>query len=115
MSDHIEEYFVRQGENKEVLTSKELFRADADNVDVKTELDDVEIKIINRMKFNNAYLKSKGLNTIYTDVINNYLRLKISRERKSRVEFVDMNRGQQKTEDILDTMSKVGNITSAKK
>jgi hypothetical protein len=115
MSNHIEEYFADASQSKEVLTSKELFRADRDNVDIKTDLSIQEIVLVNKLIFNNALLKDAGLIPVYQEFINSYLRLKISLDRKSRGEFVDMNRGQQKTEDILDTMSKVSNITGAKK
>ena len=115
MSNHIEEYFAESSEAKEVLTSKELFRAEPEDVDIKTDLGIQEIVLINKLKYNDIFLKSIGLEPIYKGFLNNYLRLKISNERKSRAEFVDMNRGQGKTEDILDTMSKVSNITGAKK
>ena len=115
MSNHIEEYFAESSQSKEVLTSKELFRANPEDVDIKTDLGIQEIVLINKLKYNDIFLKSIGLESIYKDFLNNYLRLKISNDRKSRGEFVDMNRGQGKTEDILDTMSKVSNITGAKK
>jgi hypothetical protein len=115
MSNHIEEYFAESTQSKEVLTSKELFRANREDVDIKTDLSWQEIVLINKLIFNNALLKEAGLNPVYSDFIEEYLRLKISLDRKSRGEFVDMNRGQQKTDDILDTMSKVSNITGAKK
>lgn len=115
MSNHIEEYFADASQSKEVLTSKELFRATPEDVDIKTDLSIQEIVLINKLKFNDILLKSAGLNPVYKEFVNNYLRLKISFERKSRGEFVDMNRGQGKTDDVLDTLSKVSNITGAKK
>lgn len=114
-SSHIEEYFADTSQSKEILTSKELFRAEKDNVDIKTDLTWQEIVIINKLKFNSRLLKEYGLVDIYEHFIEGYLRLKISLDRKSRGEFVDMNRGQAKTDDVLDTMSKVSNITSVKK
>jgi hypothetical protein len=115
MSNHIEEYFAEASQSKEVLTSKELFRAKPEDVDIKTDLSIQEIVLINKLKFNNELLKQAGLVPVYNNFLEHYLRLKISLDRKSRGEFVDMNRGQGKTEDILDTMSKVSNITQSKK
>ena len=115
MSNHIEEYFAEASQSKEVLTSKELFRAERDSVDIKTDLSWQEIVLVAKLKFNNDLLKDFGLISVYNEFLNNYLRLKISLDRKSRGEFVDMNRGAQKAEDVLDTMSKVSNITGAKK
>lgn len=114
MSNHIEEYFAQSSENKDVLTSKELFRADPDNVDIKTDLSWQEIVLINKLMFNDSLLKSKGLTPVYKDFINRYLRLKISLDRKSRGEFVDMNRAKTKTDDVLDTLGKVKNVTDTK-
>ena len=115
MSDHIEEYFAETSQSKEVLTSKELFRASKEDVDIKTDLSIQEIVLINKLKFNNMLLKQAGLTPVYDEFLQDYLRLKISLDRKSRGEFVDMNRGQSKTDDVLDAMSKVSNITGAKK
>lgn len=115
MSNHIEEYFTDSSQSKEVLTSKELFRAEEKDLDVKTDLILKEIVLVNKLKYNNIILKEAGLEPIYEKFLVNYEKLKISLDRKSRTEFVDMNRGQAKTDDVLDAMSKVSNITGAKK
>lgn len=115
MSDHIEEYFAETSQSKEVLTSKELFKAAKEDVDIKTDLSIKEIVLINKLMFNNEMLRKRGLKPVYNDFLHNYMRLKISLDRKSRGEFVDMNRGQARTDDVLDAMSKVSNITGVKK
>lgn len=115
MTNHIEEYFAESSQSKEVLTSKELFRAEKQDVDIKTDLTIKEIVLVNKLLFNNRILKDKGLNAVYDKFIEEYLRLKISLDRKSRGEFVDMNRGQSRTDDVLDTMGKISNITGVKK
>lgn len=115
MTNHIEEYFAESNQSKEVLTSKELFKALPEDVDIKTDLSIQEIVLINKLKFNNLLLKQAGLSEVYKDFLNNYLRLKISLDRKSRAEFVDMNRAKTNTDDILDVTSKISNITGAKK
>ena len=115
MSNHIEEYFADASQSKEVLTSKELFKALPEDVDIKTDLTLQEIVLIGKLKFNNLLLKESGLNPVYTEFLQHYLRLKISLDRKSRGEFVDMNRSKTNTDDILDVTSKVSNIMGAKK
>jgi len=115
MSNHIEEYFADASQSKEVLTSKELFKALPEDVDIKTDLSLQEIVLIGKLKFNNLLLKESGLNPVYTEFLQHYLRLKISLDRKSRGEFVDMNRSKTNTDDILDVTSKVSNIMGAKK
>lgn len=115
MSNHIEEYFAEGSQSKEVITSKELFRATREDVDVKTDLGIKEIVLINKLLFNNELLKAHKLDGVYSDFLNSYLRLKISLDRKSRGEFVDMNRAKTNTDDILDVNSKINNIVGAKK
>jgi hypothetical protein len=115
MSNHIEEYFADATNGKEVLTSKELFKANPEDVDIKTDISIQEIVLINKLLFNNEILKEAGLKPVYKNFLNSYMRLKISLDRKSRGEFVDMNRSNQKPEDVLSTMSNVSNIMGAKK
>lgn len=117
LSNHIEEYFSNQNTNKDVLTSKELFKANKEDVDIKTELTDEEIVILNVIKVNQDDLIKRGIKDVYDTFINGFLRLKISRERKSRGEFVDMNKGNNNdTASLSDTINKLsGNVIGAKK
>lgn len=115
MSEPIEEYFLKSLGNKEVLTSKELFNATEDNVDIKTEVKFEEVFILNNMIHMDNLLKKRRLTPVFHKYLIQYMRLKISLDRKSRAEFVDMNREKTKTDDILDVQSKIGNIINTKR
>lgn len=115
MPNHIEEYFAQREAGKDVLTSRELFKAEKGDVDIKTELSQKEILIFNRLTYNDLILKSKKLKCPFEKLIYTYFRLKISLDRKSRGEFVAINQHQDKTDDILSKMSNISNITGVKK
>jgi len=114
MKNHIEEYFMDKGEDSRLLT-KQLFEADEKDVDIKTDLTDKQIVLINKLKFNNELLKKKGLNPVFDMFIYNYLRLLISKDRKSRGEFVNVNRQAENPEQQLQNLSNLNNVFKAKK
>lgn len=113
LNNHIEEYLIQKDGNSN-LVSKEIFKADLDNTDIKTELSIQEIVLINKLKFNDILLKSRGLKSVYSEFLNNYMRLKISLDRKSREEFVKINKSKD-SDDVVNTMSNFSNILGAKK
>lgn len=115
ISNHIEEYFAQNTENASVLTSRAIFDAKPEDVDIKTDLQWREISLIAGLNEFNRTMKKHQVKQIYSKFLEEYLRLKISLERKSRVEFVDMHRAKDNTQDTLNTLSNVGNIISAKK
>lgn len=89
LPNHIEEYLKESvGEN----AFRDLFEAEDENVDLRTHLNSDELVIANKIFANNAFIfKKLGIN-VYGDFLINYLRYKISYERLSRTEFVDINR-----------------------
>ncbi len=93
MPDHIERFMSDNKASHEERQSKEIFEAKDNNIDLKTHLRDEEISLINILKFNDAFLKSKGLKPVYRDFITQFMRLKVSKDRLSRQEFVRMNSG----------------------
>lgn len=86
----IEEYVKNNCDKENIFL--DLFEANRENVDLRTDLTIQELVIINKIKQNCAFLKKKIGAEIYGDFVNDYLRLKISMDRKSRAEFVDINR-----------------------
>lgn len=106
LRNRINEYFTEKEGNKDFLIAKEIFKADKEDVDIKTDLTLQEINYINILLYNNDYLQTKGLQPVYSDFLKNYLRLKISLDRKSRVEFVNLN----KNSDIVDNQKNLNNI-----
>lgn len=95
---------------KEILDSRtnranfiELFEATKENIDLRTDLTIQEIVISNIIKMNGDYLKNLDPSfehNIYSDFIDEYLRLKVSLDRKSRGEFVDINRSEHFEKDL---------------
>lgn len=89
LKNPFEEYFKEKvGENNFL----ELFEANKQDVDLKTDLTIFEIIIINKLRVDNIFLDDKMKFPLFDDFLDNYLRLKISLDRKSRMEFVDINR-----------------------
>lgn len=114
LPDNIDEYFTKIEGTKEAFHSRQLFEAKREDVDLKTDLSIQEIVLINKLLFNNELLNRKGLVPIYTDFLNHYMRLKFSLDRKSRVEFVSINKTD-KTDEMLTGMSNLSNITGVRK
>lgn len=112
-NNHIEEYFQDHKESSEERASRQIFTADK-NVDIKTELDMKEISYINTMQLNDDFLKSRGLNPVFSYFYNHYLRLKISKDRKSRGEFVKIN-SQDRSEEMVEGMRTAGSLFGAQK
>lgn len=112
-TNHIEEYLINSDNNSNLI-SKEIFKADSENIDLKTELIFKEVNLINRMVFNDSFLKSKGLRPVFKIFYHNYMRLKVSLDRKSRGEFVNINKSKD-ADDVINSLSSLNNITGAKK
>jgi len=114
MSNPIEEYFTSIEGNNQAFHSRELFNAENETIDLKTHLTDKEISLINVMMFNNSILKEAGLEPIYENFLIKYMRLKVSKDRLSRQEFVKVNT-QNSPEDVLNSASNIKNILDAKR
>ena len=92
LPSHIDEYFT-DTQLQEQNHYKELFSADEQNdLDLKTEVTDEEIKALATLHFNDRFLKEIGVGKIFEGYTNKYLRLKISKDRKSRGEYVEINK-----------------------
>lgn len=89
LPNHIEEYLKESvGEN----AFRDLFEATDENVDLRSELDEKELDCVNKIYINNLFLKEKIGSDIYKQFLIKYMRLKVSFNRGSRGEFVDINR-----------------------
>lgn len=110
-TNHIEEYFDAQQGNK----SSELFKlSETEEIDLKTDLSDNEIKIITTLVMNDIFLKECGIKPIFEKYYNKYLRLRVSKDRLGRTEFVKMNT-QDNTDEVLQKLGNVSTITNARK
>lgn len=112
--DHIDEYFKKSEGSKEAIQSRELFSGDNDNIVFKTDLTNEEISLITTLKFNDQFLKARGLSPLFMKYFNNYMKLKVSKDRQSRGEFVNINK-QDNQDDIIDKASSLKNLTDPRK
>lgn len=88
--NHIEEYFADKGMGN--TTVNELFNSADEDIDVKTDISEGEIRLINTMFQNDNYLEDNGIDRVFENYLTKHMRLKISKDRESRKEFVDVNR-----------------------
>lgn len=86
----VEEYFKDRVNSD--LKKNELFDADDEDIDIKTDLTEQRIVLVNTLHENDIFLQSKGLKPVFKTYYEKHLRLLISKERKSRGEFVEVNK-----------------------
>ena len=87
----IKQQVLEQEEETEgKFVAKELFKANKKEIMLKTDLDDKEIKVLSRL----LYLKERyDLNSI-DKFVNTFLKLRVSRKRKGRHEFLEAFKGE---------------------
>ena len=64
--------------------------------------------------FNNMILENRGLKPVFKPFITNFMKLKVSKDRKSRAEFVSINKTND-SDDVISKMGNIGNILGARK
>lgn len=89
--NQIEEYFKDSGAS--ALKKNELFDGEESQIDIKTELSEQKIVLINTLHENDIFLESKGLKPLFKSYYEKHMRLLISKDRKSRGEFVEVEKG----------------------
>jgi hypothetical protein len=109
LPNHIQEY-VKNGSEQ---TFRELFEATKENVDLRTDLTFQELVLINKIKMNDEFLFNTFNFKVYDKFLDNHLRLKISLERKSRGEYVDVNR-RERFEQNLKKFGEFSNLIKEK-
>ena len=112
--NHIEEYLKQQEENPKVKSSKELFTAKKEDIDLKTDLTIEEIHYINVLMVNDEFLKSKGLKPVFKIFYEEFMRLKVSLNRQSRGEFVRINT-EQRADELLANANNLNSIIKSKR
>ena len=111
LPNHIKEYLANRIGRTDFI---DLFEAESSNVDLRTDLKIEEIILVNIIKMNADYLTNKGIkNNVFETFINQYLRLKISLDRKSRAEFVDINK-KERFENNLNKFNTFANLKKVK-
>lgn len=110
LPNHIEEYLQSNtGDN----AFRDLFEGKPDNIDLRTEVNENEVTIINRIFISNEFLNENGVPDIYNKFLNNYMRLKVSFNRGSRQEFVDINK-KDRFENNLNKFNNFANLSKVK-
>lgn len=108
----IEDYLNTNSSSTENL---ELWEAKEKEIDLKTELTKDEIVVANVIRLNANFLKEKGLdNNIFEEFLQNYTRLRVSLDRKSRIEFVTVNKKNQ-FDDNIKNIADLKSISDVKK
>lgn len=112
LGNPIEELYLNKNQDgQKVSISYELFNADEDNIDLRTEVNDKQIWALLTMKEDNRILQKHGLKPVYRRIIEKFSRLQVSRGRGGRKEFVEINKENLGESDVVGTMEKVGNLT----
>lgn len=91
-------------DNVTIRGLNELFNVTDENIDIKTELEPREIRQILRLKFMAKEFKIIGLDKW----IIKFMRLRLSKERKSRKEIIDMIKA-----DLSNEIKMMGNYKGA--
>ena len=107
----IDEYLKSRDESHKARISRELFNATPDDIDLKTELSSDEVKDITSLMYMDDYLRRHGLKPVFKTYYQLFMRLMISKDRKSRGEFVNVN-SEEKTGDLLERAGNLGNMLS---
>lgn len=108
-NNHIFEYLERNEMSSQEKASKEIFTGDEKSIDLKTHLDDFEISKISSMKLLDNVLKSRGLSSQFNKFYDHLLRLKVSKDRLSRSEFVSINKTDS-SNDVMEGIKTAGSI-----
>ena len=106
----VAEYFDDVNDVRKHTHYDELFNANKDNVDLQTQLSETELRAIATLQTNDKYLNTLGIKNVYDIYINQFMRLKISLDRQSRKEYVEVNKAEQQQQNMLERLT--GGINS---
>lgn len=109
LPDDIQAYFTQLNTDAKMNASSEIFNSKDDQLDFRTEVSEQEIAKIVSMRRNDTELAEYGIKPVYKDIIRNFERLRISKERKSRSEFVNINKSDN-TDQVLSRIGDASNI-----
>jgi hypothetical protein len=110
LHNHIEEFLSNKTKSADFI---ELFEAKNDNVDLRTDLTLQEIPLIVAIHFNHEFLKKRGIPSPFGVFINQFERSRVSLDRKSRAEFVDINK-KERFENNLEKFNSIAQLQKVK-
>lgn len=90
----IEQFFKELNADVKNNNYTELFNPENENIDLQTDLTDSELRYIAVLKTNDDYLENLGVGSIYNKYVNHFMRLKVSKDRQSRKEYVEVNKNE---------------------
>ena len=100
----IEEFFIAQeGANSKY---SELFKGNDKFIDQMTELSDKDIRDILVLQTNDKYLLGRGIDPIFGFYTHKFMRLMVSRNRKSREEYVNVH----KADEMVDQLGRLRGV-----
>ena len=85
----IDQYFSDKAGH--VSKFSELFKGNDDFIDQMTELSEEDIGDIGTLNLNDRYLARRGFRPAFADYTHKFMRLQVSKERKSRGEYVNVH------------------------
>ena len=115
LPNRIEEFFSDKETSLSSVSTKQLFSAEREDVELKTELLIEEISLIERLYVLDNILVKNGCKPLYDDLMNKRMRLKISLDRKSRGEFVNINKQGGELDEEINKMGALSNILGSRK
>lgn len=90
MTNPIEEYF--RDESNKLTKFSELFKGNDDFIDQMSEVSDQQIVLMLSLHETDRYLSSLGIQPVFASYMHKFLRLQVSKDRKSRGEYVEVNK-----------------------
>lgn len=108
LSNPVEEYFKDEGSKDSRFS--ELFKGNDEFIDQMTELDVNDIKLMLTLHENDRHLLSKyGLRSpVFASYMQKFMRLMVSKDRKSRGEYVDVHKAELQQEQHNPALSLTG-------
>ena len=96
LSNPIEQFFRSEG-NK-ISKYSELFKGNDDFIDQMTELSHDEVRGCMVLLTNDEFLRAQKIRPIYGGIVQKFMRLQVSKDRKSRGEYVSVHKGEEERE-----------------
>lgn len=92
LKNPVEEYVKEQRSESE--SAQVLFKGDEKHIEQMTELNTGQIESANALLHNDLYLSEFGIGTIFTPYVKRFFKLQVSKERKSRGEYVNVHKAE---------------------
>ncbi len=94
LTNPIEQFFRSEG--SKISKFSELFKGNDDFIDQMSEVNANEIRMLVTLHETDRFLLDNGLRSpVYASYANKFLRLMVSKDRKSRAEYVDVHKAEE--------------------